>query len=248
MLFSVREKNAQCYASIIMIPSASLPVGWILIRQLDSALPPYWCPHCSQEKQYVVYSTPGLRFPKRYCYVALFKTDSFDLARLGSLRAYSSNMTASQSDLSCRDGCFSDAQDEMCSEADTKAAENWLEDIEHKCHTLLDNWESQEKAPKIKIAILDTGISREHQKIKDRLGKSRQIRDYREWREGKLHEPCTDDTAGHGTHCTSLLARIVPEQVALIYVGKIAESTNAVNASNVAEVSIFAETSSVHSC
>ena len=135
------------------------------------------------------------------------------------------------------EGSFSDARDELCSEVNQQAAEQELRKIETFCHKLLDDWESNSTAERVRIAILDTGIDREHEKIKGKFGRSKQIRDYKEWRDGKLYEP-TNDTAGHGTHCTSLLARVVPEKVASIYVGKVAETTSSVSATNVAAVGL----------
>ncbi|KAK3986501.1 peptidase S8/S53 domain-containing protein [Cladorrhinum sp. PSN332] len=69
-------------------------------------------------------------------------------------------------------------------------------------------------APIIKIAVLDTGIDREHQDFLD----DERIKDWQSW----TGSPADTDSNGHGTHVVSTLLQLAGQNVE-IYVAKISD-------------------------
>jgi hypothetical protein len=77
--------------------------------------------------------------------------------------------------------------------------------------------------PKVKVAILDTGIDHMHESISGYV-ESRVIMGYCGFVDDiDESKEATQDTDGHGTHIAALVARIAPW--AEIYIAKIAKSS-----------------------
>jgi subtilisin family serine protease len=84
--------------------------------------------------------------------------------------------------------------------------------------------EPDESSPRVKIAILDTGLDLSHPDM---------LMEYKDGRI-KCHDFIDESTAiedldGHGTHCTSTLAKIAPN--AEIYIGRVFRRCRAENSS-----------------
>jgi subtilisin family serine protease len=76
----------------------------------------------------------------------------------------------------------------------------------------------------VKIAILDTGVDTKHPDILRELQKSRiEVYDF------VTDSANIEDLNGHGTHCTSVLAKFAPN--AEIYVGRVFRTNQASDAS-----------------
>jgi subtilisin family serine protease len=95
--------------------------------------------------------------------------------------------------------------------------------------------------PKVKVAILDTGIAHDHPTIKA-LKTIKSFSESDHWHKSfvvgghpdKTSKKATQDTNGHGTHIAALFARVAPR--AQIYIAKIAESTVIPTDNRIAEV------------
>jgi hypothetical protein len=107
----------------------------------------------------------------------------------------------------------------LLTEIRSRYADEWMAFLENSVHKHI------EKPPKylrdaraVRIAVLDTGIDKEHPFIRAAL-KEKRIRMTESFVSGV---DCTKDTFGHGTYIASLLLTVAPD--AQLYVAKIATS------------------------
>ena len=119
-------------------------------------------------------------------------------------------------------------------------ADSYLEQIE-RCMRVKINSNNERTMPKVKVAILDTGIDHEHPTIeglKTRVAFDECDSCYKCFVIGESAEKpvkeATQDRHGHGTHIAALLARVAPRS--LIYIAKIAESIDIPLENRIAEV------------
>lgn len=146
-----------------------------------------------------------------------------------------------------RDNFFSDAQ--FTSRADhITSAQSYFElfDIFREQHILSTLKSVKSSRPKVKVAILDTGICKDDPSIRGLLNKRadtesqgllKKPRDPIRFVKNCLrngHEDATD-TCGHGTHMAYLLMRVAPE--ADLYIYKISEGMKDNNAEDIKTVS-----------
>ena len=95
--------------------------------------------------------------------------------------------------------------------------------------------------PRVRIAILDTGLNRDHQAVSEMLAKPNRDRRIKA-RECFIpaaelddDEDPDNDPDGHGTHCAMVVHQVAPN--ADIYVARIFKDQNNVNGAHVVEVS-----------
>jgi len=94
------------------------------------------------------------------------------------------------------------------------------------------NYQMADQGPRIKVAILDTGLDLQHPELGSFRG---QIKDYQSFLPPERQQPPFADTHGHGTHVAGLLLRTAPHSD--VYIAQIADTVGVVPPNEVAEVS-----------
>ncbi|KAH8667352.1 peptidase S8/S53 domain-containing protein [Tricladium varicosporioides] len=107
-----------------------------------------------------------------------------------------------------------DTREGSYNERSAETVDSWFQDLTRNTHALLKPLQ-RNRMKRVKIAILDTGIDRQHQAFLDEASKAR-IKKTEDFLDpsGKGHDVC-----GHGTHCLGLLRKVAPE--ADIYVARV---------------------------
>lgn len=125
--------------------------------------------------------------------------------------------------------------------------DKWFSVWLSKTHALLDS--ASVGKPRVRIAILDTGLNKHHPQVKSILEKTqseRRIKNCKSWVPGVAGSVDTDkngmllsdeDTDGHGTHCAMVAHKVAPN--ADIYVARIFKDRNSVRGEYVVEVSFL---------
>jgi len=134
---------------------------------------------------------------------------------------------------------FFDTQDGDKGEAGK--AEEWLKDLERRCHKLLNEGEQRlngDETIPLKIAILDTGIDSKHEHFRGKIGKNKPFRAIQEFCGGGIHPtntfPHGKDELPHGTHVAALLNRVAP--TAWIYIARVGFGLDAIKTDDVSAV------------
>lgn len=107
-----------------------------------------------------------------------------------------------------------DTHEGPSNERSAETVDSWFRDLTRNTHALLKPLQ-RTRMKRVKIAILDTGIDRNHRAFQDEFSKAR-IKKTEDFLDsgGKGHDVC-----GHGTHCLGLLRKVAPE--ADIYVARV---------------------------
>lgn len=120
-----------------------------------------------------------------------------------------------------------------------KASKTWFDNYTAALDGLIDRIEYslETDAPRIKIAMLDTGIDWNDPYI---LGASDRIQGWMNWADDRQEadeRKKVHDAFGHGTHVAALLLKTSPESV--LYVGRVADANGCtITPEKIAEVSI----------
>lgn len=77
-----------------------------------------------------------------------------------------------------------------------------------------------EERPRVKIAILDTGIDLEHPDMEACEGRIKSVRSWVDGKNGEEEDSAGGDESGHGTHTTGIILDVAPD--ADIYVARVA--------------------------
>ncbi|KAI4111719.1 MAG: hypothetical protein LQ338_008348, partial [Usnochroma carphineum] len=111
--------------------------------------------------------------------------------------------------------------------SEATAADKWFEMLNSITQELLNKHRKENTKGRVKIAILDTGIDRNHPDYRRRW-KGR-IRNTRSW----IGDSAYEDSCGHGTHSAGLLMSIAPE--ARLYIARVAKDFRGADADSVAQ-------------
>jgi hypothetical protein len=128
-------------------------------------------------------------------------------------------------------GLFDDHSSEApVSAAVARITDSWFEKFQRLTDTI-----DEAKGPRIKVAILDTGIDLQHEDI---VPCADRIKDVRSWINGNdgVEDWTTGDEHGHGTHVAAILIDTATE--ADVYIAKITRDGNSIDTERVAEVGI----------
>jgi Subtilase family len=121
----------------------------------------------------------------------------------------------------------------------TESTEKWFSKFLGQSHKLLDYLTPGK--PRVRIAILDTGLNKDHPEVSKVLQKSKRDRRIKQWKSWVPNLQCDgnipgdEDEDGHGTHCAMVANRVAPN--ADIYIARIFKNRKSVNGRYVVEVS-----------
>jgi hypothetical protein len=115
-------------------------------------------------------------------------------------------------------------------------ADNWMKELKQmqdkrKQNQWLPGTGQNKERPRIKIAVLDTGVDTSHNFIRGAKKRIKVLPSYAK------DDSSTEDSCGHGTHVAKLLLTVAPE--AQLFIFKIAKGSQIPANHQIADVSLF---------
>ncbi|KAK5655304.1 hypothetical protein OQA88_5871 [Cercophora sp. LCS_1] len=104
-------------------------------------------------------------------------------------------------------------------------------DFYRLCYDNAIQYEDDTSLPRIKVAVLDTGVDKSTPSIRANSERIKEIKSWLPPRDGR--EPDGTDTCGHGTHVTGLLLTMAPD--CDVYVAQIADENGTISPGEIAK-------------